>query len=538
MDPEGALPSSGARGPRLPPFLLLDPPVEGDEQLAYIPPAAISRDDDDSAPMLPETNRVKAGRAFLTMERSHQNMLLFCNTTSEDDDESSLSSSSLPLIKKSYAFFERTRSEEDESGIHSEDTTVQDEVTLPMSTVHATIWRPSTKRILQPPTFSRYSLFLGFFVGCFIQSSSLGANYVLTVLFGHDFDQMREHHEKVLVFSLIWSFATSSMGVLVVLFLRSLLQAVPNESIQSQMNLWHVEYSFAFGALVGVCLAWTGTDMLLGFHAHAIHSLLTLLCAVVLKTVISCSGVARGEGVARQETLTFDDDEEDDNGRDLEALSRDSFDVYYPLMDEKPAETPIWRTLHTHFKIHGTILGVLIGFFIQMSSLGASFLLDSFAGENESGRVQLTTDGLLVFSLGWSFVFGTMGVMILLILRRLLLLVCSSISTKFAHKLGLMLEFYFAVGCLVGVNLAWVLTDLGLGLQAHVMRSLLTLAAAAIWCRILACCFFSDRSLEESEEEEPDDEGDEQEERLSTERLVPVTLRRRPVELVEGVLLV
>jgi hypothetical protein len=534
MDPEGELPASGARGPRLPPFVLLDPPVEEEEQLAYIPPAAISRDD-DSAPILPETNRVKAGRAFLTMEHSHQDIILFCDTPSEDDDESSLSSSSLPLIKKSYAFFERTRSEEDESGIHSEDT-IQDEVTLPMSTVHATIWRPSTKRILQPPTFSRYSLFLGFLVGCFIQSSSLGANYVLTVLFGHDFDQMREHHEKVLVFSLVWSLATSSMGVLVVLFLRSLLQAVPNESIQSQMNLWHVEYSFAFGALVGVCMAWTGTDLLLGFHAHAVHSLLTLLFAVVLKTVISCAGMAPEGRQIRQESLTFDDCDDDDTGHDLEALSRDSVDVYYPLMEEKPAEKPIWRTLHTHFKIHGTILGVLIGFFIQMSSLGASFLLDSFASEDESGRVQLTTDGLLVFSLGWSFVFGTMGVTILLILRRLLLLVCSSISTKFAHKLGLMLEFYFAVGCLVGVNLAWVLTDLGLGLQAHVMRSLLTLAAAAIWCRILACCFFSDRSLEDCEEE--DEECDDNEELLSAERPVPVTLRRRPVELVEGVLLV
>ena len=456
----------------------------------------------------------------VTLETDHRPCSLFlCDTPSYDDDDSSLSSHSVPDLRKSYAFVESTSTDDgyEEHDMESVEAT-PDESIVPVTTVHTFKLHETTSPIATKvrSSFPRYSLFLGFLVGCFIQSSSLGANYVLTVLFGHDFEELQEHHNKIMIFSLVWSLATSTMGVLVVLFLRSLLQAVPNGSCRTHMNLWHIEYSFAFGALAGVCMAWCGTDILLGFRAHAFHSFLTLLFAVFAKAVLSC--MARDAYRAERMVL---DQEYDFDGFPGNFIPND----FQPLM-ENTFKGRFWENLYKHFKIHGTVLGMLIGFFIQMSSLGASFLLDAFAGE-EDGNVSLTSDALLAFSLGWSFVFGAMGVMILLILRRLLMMVCNQISRKAASKLGLMLEFYFAVGCLVGVNLAWVLTDLGLGLQAHVMRSMLALGAAAIWCRVLACCFFSGRS---SDDEEDDNDS------LNTTPYVLV--REQPVEVYEAVLLV
>ena len=464
--------------------------------------------------ILPKTSRVHSVRCQNSFEigAAPQGRSIFlCDMPSESDEDSSLSSNSLPDLRKSYAFMDSTSTEEDEEDVahdfHSERLVPSD--AAPVTTIRTIKFQKSANQMAREASlFPRYSLILGFLVGCFIQSSSLGANYVLTVLFGHDFEQLREHHSKIMMFSLIWSLATSTMGVLVVLFLRSLLQIIPGGSNQSVLNLWHVEYSFAFGALAGVCMAWCGTDVLLGFRAHAFHSLLTLLIAVLAKCVMSFA--APGDTV-----LSSDD------------YSR--LDAYIPLV-HMPASS--WRSLHPHFKIHGTVLGALIGFFIQMSSLGASFLLDTYTNQ-EGSRLELNSDGLLAFSLGWSFVFGTMGVMILLILRSLMMHVCTSNSKNFSHKLGLMLEFYFAVGCLVGVNLAWVLTDLGLGLQAHVMRSLLTLGAAAVWCRVLSCCFFSSCTLELCDEYDEDEHIQDWD-----ERVFPVDAPSVPLEVHEAVLLV
>ena len=46
-------------------------------------------------------------------------------------------------------------------------------------------------------SFNTWSLLLGFVVGCFIQTSSLGANYILTVLFGHEAELLNAHRRQV-----------------------------------------------------------------------------------------------------------------------------------------------------------------------------------------------------------------------------------------------------------------------------------------------------------------------------------------------------
>ena len=56
------------------------------------------------------------------------------------------------------------------------------------------------------------------------------------------------------------------------------------------------------------------------------------------------------------------------------------------------------------------------------------------------------------------------------------------------------------VGALVGVCLAWTMTDLLLGMKAQIMYSLVTLGVALFWCQIMIKCFVSsERKTERSE---------------------------------------
>ena len=527
MEPEGHLWSgTSARAsdevPRTlsfakdPPAALLESGETSNRNDIVVPPETVPYETGRTTPM--HTHWVNE-----TEERLRKRLTFLCETPSYyddddddgEDDSSSLSSHSVPELQKSYAFVESMTTQDDDdefADFASDDRSINDsDSTVPVKMIHTIQWKHEKPAVQPTSLFSKYSLLLGFLIGCFIQSSALGANYVLTVLFGQDFDQIRDHHNMIMMFSLIWSIATSTMGALVVLFLRSLLQVVPNGSSEKTVNLWTVEYSFAFGALSGVCIAWCGTDVLLGFRAHAVHSLLTLIFAFVAKMLLSC--MARN--TSREDRLMLDKEEN---------LGMAETSISQPLLEHPPPAKPTWQMLHSHFKVYGTFLGLIIGFYIQMSSLGASFLLDTFTGHVRAA--DLESEGLVAFSLGWSFLFGTIGVVILLVLRRLLLSACGPISDNLANRLGLLLEFYFAVGSLVGINLAWVLTYCGLGLHSQVACSLLTLGGAIVWCRIMACAFFSSRVLQA--DEEADDEY----------VVFAETPRQEPLEAYEAVLLV
>ena len=350
-----------------------------------------------------------------------------------------------------------------------------------------------------------FSLVFGFLVGCFIQSSSLGANYILMVAFGRDHHEMSKHPMGIIAFSLAWSFLTSFMGIIVLLILRSLvclaaeglnknnlLAGRPTVFCKTHLSLVaFLEFPFAFGALAGVCTAWAATDLVLGLRCHAYHSIVTLVVAYGGKRVF--------QAFTYDSSLTSED--RDDFSDDEDSISV----IKKPLLEDasKNADEKVSK-IDQEFKVKGTATGLLVGFFIQFSSLGASFLIDALLNGNNNSAVpvSLSRERLVVFSLGWSFVFGTMGVAILLLFRYLVGLVCDHILSRnqgseeeieeeaeMAERWAVSLEFFFAVGCLVGVNLAWLITDVGLGLNALVWRSLATLAVAAAWCLLLAYCF-------------------------------------------------
>ena len=135
------------------------------------------------------------------------------------------------------------------------------------------------------------SIVIGFIIGCFIQCSTLGANFLMSTIYGKDV----YFTQSFVMVSLGWCFVTSVMGVSVLLFLRSLVVTAfyaTNSSredearLESKENFMilvieNIEQFFAVGSLVGVGVAWTVTDVLLGMQSHIYHSILTVFVALV-----------------------------------------------------------------------------------------------------------------------------------------------------------------------------------------------------------------------------------------------------------------
>lgn len=114
-------------------------------------------------------------------------------------------------------------------------------------------------------------------------------------------------------------------------------------------------------------------------------------------------------------------------------------------------------------------------------------------------RHRLPSNEILAFSLAWSVVASTMGVLMLCLARSLISMALNASSsgessTLYAQDYAwlLRLEAFFAVGALFGVNIAWIATDIALGVQVQLLHSLWTELLAllaigyAVRCRLLA----------------------------------------------------
>jgi hypothetical protein len=117
------------------------------------------------------------------------------------------------------------------------------------------------------------ALFLGVLAGFFIQFSTLVANFVILHNWGDDI--LGKAGIDFVCFSLVWSFFTSTMSILVLVCLRNAVSTTYTISLRcesSKINKERVvdelilllECLFVVGALIGVCVAWTATDLLIG----------------------------------------------------------------------------------------------------------------------------------------------------------------------------------------------------------------------------------------------------------------------------------
>ena len=192
--------------------------------------------------------------------------------------------------------------------------------------------------------------------------------------------------------------------------------------------------------------------------------------------------------------------------------------VYHPMSDDKATQTThtaqerLYMPALGHFKSCSLILGLLVGFFIYLSTLGAEFV-----GVMLWGREILNKSNheLIAFSLMWNFITTMIAIVILSSMRRLVSIVfLSSVSNKRTNteevlsELLSCMEGRFAVGALVGICVSWNITNFVLGMKPQIIQSCVILAVACVWCRVtLVLLGTPEQSLIHAE----DDEEEEQE---------------------------
>jgi hypothetical protein len=159
---------------------------------------------------------------------------------------------------------------------------------------------------------------------------------------------------------------------------------------------------------------------------------------------------------ANEPLIAAGDAEEEDQGLDEKALSS--------------------------FKRSSLLLGVLVGFFIQFSTLGAECL----AIWGKDFVLKSDTD-IAVFSILWSLFTSAMPVLILVIIRNLVTITYSagSGSEELLEEIVLQLECRFGVGVLAGFCLAWTITDILLGMHAQFAYCLVAIVVALFWYKFM-----------------------------------------------------
>jgi len=183
--------------------------------------------------------------------------------------------------------------------------------------------------------------------------------------------------------------------------------------------------------------------------------------------------------------------------------SEDGQGENYLLLDAGPV------SVSRNFKICSASVGLLVGFLVQMTTLGANVVIWEVWGDDFANT---TRKEIIAFSLLWSFVTSAIAIITLGFLRALLSSFYRSLPiqrglhdlTEKVHDQMLeCMEILFVVGALVGVSLAWVVTDMLLGMQPQINFSVSTLALALLWCKAVFWLRYRDAA-------QPDDDADDE----------------------------
>lgn len=148
------------------------------------------------------------------------------------------------------------------------------------------------------------------------------------------------------------------------------------------------------------------------------------------------------------------------------------------------------------FKMSSVLLGIIVGFFIQVSTLGANFLLATTSLEKYALK---TKHDIIVFSVLWSLFTSAVAISILRFIRTMISVTFHAASKKSEEVLEEMIyqmETRFVVGTLVGMSAAWTITDFLLDMNAEMWDNLVVLLACLVYLRVRLHCFA--KSLRES----------------------------------------
>lgn len=142
------------------------------------------------------------------------------------------------------------------------------------------------------PVFTRFklsALALGLMTGIFIQLSSLAANFLVLS------DTIQLSKDTYIVTSLVCSFATSTIAIAILALMRTIVsitfklvsmrgdeKQADKEEFLEEVIMQQMEHRYIAGTVIGVCGAWTVTDLLLGTEGKIMYSAITLLIALLL----------------------------------------------------------------------------------------------------------------------------------------------------------------------------------------------------------------------------------------------------------------
>jgi len=127
------------------------------------------------------------------------------------------------------------------------------------------------------------SLAVGFIVGFFVQCSTLGANFVLTILLGPQIDDITGFKRQLI--GLAWSFLVGSSVVSIALLLGNLVAFVLIKKLgcpaqQVSETLGYLAFMYFFGDILGIYMAFLATETSLGLY-DSVHCLLSLVVVVL-----------------------------------------------------------------------------------------------------------------------------------------------------------------------------------------------------------------------------------------------------------------
>ena len=141
------------------------------------------------------------------------------------------------------------------------------------------------------------------------------------------------------------------------------------------------------------------------------------------------------------------------------------------------------------------VLGLMVGVVIQISTMGANFLVMSYYGDRSDNDAVYSTRNVISFC--WSTFTSTIAFIMLGFIRGLLEVGYQRIRSHDGDEESddenddenadslLQVEHRFVAGAMVGVCFSWAITDIVLGLNVQVLYSIITLALALIWCQIV-----------------------------------------------------
>jgi hypothetical protein len=164
-----------------------------------------------------------------------------------------------------------------------------------------------------------------------------------------------------------------------------------------------------------------------------------------------------------------------------------SSDANEPLIAAGDAEEEEDRRLQekvvSRFKFSSLLLGLLVGFFSHFCAMGVNGLVNTIWGEDAA--IKTKTD--IFICLFFGFFYLAISVVILAFLRYRAAITYSAIggrSKDLPEEMALYIQYYYDIGALVGIGLAWTMAAVYLGLRAQTVYSLVALLVALFSCKV------------------------------------------------------